>query len=319
MLLLGAAVRARLPRLLRASFALIGSTTESKTWRCSSSINVTAQLDGPGSFTVTSIELRTPSLGYTSPLGCAHRSPSSFWCAAHAAFPSACSQPVTAVRRQAILFTSFGAPAGRGCRVRMGQSKTFKPLPACVRAPRTATQAAQCVAPSTEHRAPCSTLFPCVVSKPRPVRAGKPDVAATKRFDEVFSEHEFHALVSELHAQVCGARAGWLAQAPRLAAAVRDAGSLPPQSWRGRRLVCRVLKAVVQGVRRRQQLWMLRSHRSRSGACSRRRRRRRAWRCRRPRPSSAPRRTASPRAWMCQGAAASKRPRAAVQRLLKCC
>ncbi len=62
MLLLCAAVRARLPRLLRASFALIGSATESKMRHCRSSINVTAQLDGPGSFTVTSIELRTPAL-----------------------------------------------------------------------------------------------------------------------------------------------------------------------------------------------------------------------------------------------------------------
>jgi len=34
-------------------------------------------------------------------------------------------------------------------------------------------------------------------------------VAATKRFDEVFSEHEFHALVSELQTQV--RRPRWVA------------------------------------------------------------------------------------------------------------
>ncbi|KAK9840935.1 hypothetical protein WJX81_001132 [Elliptochloris bilobata] len=83
---------------------------ESQICYCSlrrSSINVTAQLEGLGCFMLASIELRTPSLGYTSPLG------------------------------QAILFTSFG----------------------------------------------------------------RPDVAATKRFDEVFSEREYREQVAEMQAQ----------------------------------------------------------------------------------------------------------------------
>ena len=46
----------------------------------------------------------------------------------------------------------------------------------------------------------CRALYGC--SPPLTLCPGRPDVAATKCFDEVFSEREYRALVQELQAQV---------------------------------------------------------------------------------------------------------------------
>jgi len=71
-------------------------------------------------------------------------------------------------------------------------------------------------------------------------------VAATKRFDEVFSEHEFHALVSELQTQVRRLRwvawrkpCAWLQQCMTQAASRHRAGGA--EGWCAK---CR--KATVQ-------------------------------------------------------------------------
>ena len=79
---------------------------------------MTAQLQGPGSFTLVSIELRTPSLGYTSPLGYASpsvlvRNPEMAGLHLHCScYGTDC---VLVVHRQAILFTSFGAQPSLHC------------------------------------------------------------------------------------------------------------------------------------------------------------------------------------------------------------